>query len=63
MVQGLSVLWLMPRAPFLKPSLVDTYVTHVHVNLGVEPNPTFRLITQARHKGRPMVVRTWAPTR
>ncbi len=35
-----------PWAPFLKPSLTDTYATHEHVKPGVEPNPTLRLITQ-----------------
>jgi hypothetical protein len=37
----------MPWAPFLKPSLVDTYVTHEYVKLRVEPNPTLRLATHA----------------
>jgi hypothetical protein len=56
MVQGLSAPQLTPQAPFLKPWLINTYATYEHVNLGVKPNPTFRLITQARHKGYPMVV-------
>ncbi len=63
LVQGLSALQPTPRTPFLEPSHVDTYVIREHVNPGVEPNPTFRLVTQARRRGRPMVVQTWAPTK
>jgi hypothetical protein len=36
----------MPWAPFLEPSLVDTYVTRENVKLEVEPSPTLRLTTQ-----------------
>jgi hypothetical protein len=52
----------MPQAPFLEPSLTNTYVTHEYVKPGVEPNPTLRLATQARHRGHPIVVQTWALT-
>jgi hypothetical protein len=30
----------MPRASFLKPSLIDNYAAHEHVKPKVEPNPT-----------------------
>lgn len=59
LVQRLSVLWPMLHAPLLAPSLTNTYAIHEHIKLGVEPNPTFRFITQAHHK----VVQTWAPFR
>jgi hypothetical protein len=36
-----------PKAPFLKPSLTNTYVVREHIKLGIKPGPTFRLVTQA----------------
>ncbi len=35
----------MPWAPFFKPSLVTIYVALEYVKQGVEPDPTFSLIT------------------
>jgi hypothetical protein len=35
----------MPRASFLKPSLLNNYVTHEHVKPRVEPNPTLKFLT------------------
>jgi hypothetical protein len=47
LVRGLSVSWLMFRAPFLKPSFVDTCAAREYVKLEIEPNPTLRFSTQA----------------
>jgi hypothetical protein len=47
LVRRLSALQLMLRTPFLKLSLVGTYATCEYVKSGVEPNPTFRFVTQA----------------
>jgi hypothetical protein len=44
LVRGLRALKPPQWAPFLKPSLADTYVAHEHVKLGVEPNPTLRFL-------------------
>jgi hypothetical protein len=63
LIQKLSMLQPMPRTPFLEPSLISTYATCEYVKLRFEPSPTFRFTTQAHHKGYPMVVWTWAPTR
>jgi len=37
----------MLQTPFLKLSLVGTYATCEYVKSGIEPNPTFRFLTQA----------------
>jgi hypothetical protein len=52
LVQRLDVPRPTRQTPFLKPSLANTYVAYEHVKPGVEPNPTFRLVTQAT---------TWPP--
>jgi len=59
LVWGLGVLRPTPRAPFLKPSLVDIYVAREHVKLGVEPNPTLKTCNPSCHGGCPVVVRSW----
>jgi hypothetical protein len=46
LVWGLSVPRPTPQAPFLKPSLVDTYATHESSKLWVKPSPRLRLTTQ-----------------
>jgi hypothetical protein len=55
--------WPMPQAPFLKPSLINTYATYKYVKLGIELGPTLELVTQTHHEVCPMVVWMWAPTR
>jgi len=39
LIQVLNMLRTSPRAPFLEPSLVDTYVIREYVTLRVEPSP------------------------
>jgi hypothetical protein len=47
------MLRLTPQAPFLKPSLVDTYAVREFVKLQIEPNPTLRLINQVIVRATP----------
>jgi hypothetical protein len=42
-----------PQAPFLKSSLVDTYVACECIKSRIEPSPTLKLVTQATSKAIP----------
>jgi hypothetical protein len=45
LVWRFNALRLTPRAPFLKPSLINTYAACESVKSKVKPSPTFRFIT------------------
>ncbi len=47
LVWGFSMPRWTPPAPFLKPSLTDTYVAYESIKPRVEPSPTLRFTTQA----------------
>jgi len=62
LVRGLSVLRRTPQAPFLKPSLVDTYATHEYQS-GSQTQPKhLDLQPKPPPHGRDLSPRTWGST-